>query len=622
MTKLEELEKKIYQPDAEFGGRPERPRIFEPGRIKSRAESKEWFEPKRERITAGQRKILRWLGVISAAAVLIAAGLTVWRSFSFDKSKVELTISGPERIISGEEAVYLIRYKNKTKTTLKKIKLVFYYPEESLPSNSGDLIQNLDLADLDSDLENQTELKVRIIGLKNSQKKAQAKLSYEPKSVSSRFENQAEFSTRIISVPLVLDFNLPERLVSGQDFSFSLKYFNESQIPFKDLRLKLEYPPDFRFQSAEPSPSENENLWLVGDLAAGKGGKLFINGTIEGNEGESKSFKAQLGLLKEDQFIPYAETIEAFQIVVSPLFISQTINGAADYIAQAGEVLNYEIDYKNTTDVGIKNAVIIARLEGSALDLATLNLEQGSFDGISQEITWKASNLPVLEFLGPQQEGKIKFSVKIKDPLPIKNYSDKNFIITSAIKIDSSQAPLSLSNIQIKGESQLKTKIASRLILLAKGYFRDDLIPNSGPIPPKVGQTTTYTIKWQLTNTSNDLKDVKVIAYLPPHVEWLNKIEPSQADLKYNSQTGQMIWSVGFLAAGTGFVLPVQQVAFQVAIRPSLNQVGGLVELIGQSKAAGKDTFTDLELSGSDEPIDTDLPDDTNIGSQGGVVVE
>jgi len=478
------------------------------------------------------------------------------------------------------------------------------------------------LPDLAVGQENQIELPVRVIGLQDETKKAWAELSYQPGKITSTFTNQAEFSTKIISVPLILDLDLPNRLVSGQSFSFSLKYLNQGEVSFDNLQIQIDYPAGFTFQTAEPQPLKEDRIWSLGDLMAGQEGKIFIQGNIQGEEGQVKSFQAQLGLFKEEQFTPMAETVNALQISLSPLSVNQTVNGTTDYITQAGQKLTYQIDYENTTDVGIRDVNITSKLEGSALDLTSLELREGSFDGASQTITWKASNLPALEFLGPHQSGQLAFSVKVKNPLPIANYSDKNFKIINIVKIDSPQPPLSLKDIEIAGQSQTITKVASQLTLQAKGYYSDDLIPNSGPIPPRVGQTTTYTIKWRLINTANDLDQVKVEAFLPPHVQWQNKISPTNADLEYDSQTGRLVWQVGDLPAATGILLPVKQIAFQVAITPGLAHLGSFVELAGQSKATGQDNFVDISLENINQVIDTELPNDSTTSRQDGIVVE
>ena len=258
------------------------------------------------------------------------------------------------------------------------------------------------------------------------------------------------------------------------------------------------------------------------------------------------------------------------------------------------------------------------------MDFAELNLisSGGSFDGENQTITWNAGNLPVLEYLGPRQEGQIDFSIMVQNPLPSRNYTDKNFTVNNKIIIDSLSVPLSLRDIQFAGQSESIVKIASSLFLRAQGYYSDELIPNSGPIPPKVGQTTTYTVKWNLTNAGNDLSNVRVEAHLPPHARWLNNFKPFGANLKYNSQTGKLVWEVGDLSASTGTLSPVAQVAFQISITPSLAHLGSIVELIGQSQVTAWDDFAGIELTVVDKVIETRLLDDPTIGYFDGTVVE
>jgi len=624
-NELEKLKKKIYRPggESEFEGRLEGPETFDPEQEREKTPTEEWQKTERKRLSPQQKKQLKIISIIALAVFLMVAGFFLWRGLtSFDKDKVKLEIRAAERIISGDEIKYTIRYKNETKLPLDNLQLTFRYPENSIPSGGEDLIETFDLGNLAVGEERETELLARIIGLKGEKKEAWAELVYTPSNISSRFSNRAEFSTEILSVPLILDFDLPERLVDGQSFSFSLRYSNQADVSFKDLQIQLEYPGGFTFESSQPQPFNQDNTWSISNLMAGEQDKIFIRGIIFGTEGEDKLFKAKLGLSEGEQFIPYAETTGATQVSISPLSVSQSVEDSTNYIARTGETLNYQIKYKNTTDIAIGDVVITSQLESRALDLTELDLRPGSFDGESQTITWNASNLPELEYLGPHQEGIIRFSVEIKDNLPINSYADKNFRIINTVKIDSNKVPLSLERIDISGESQLITKIVSDLSLQAQAFYNDDLIPNSGPIPPKVGQKTTYTVKWRLVNKNNDLSDVKVEASLPPHVKWENRISPNNANLNYDSQTGQVVWSIGNLAAGTGVLSPVKQVAFQISITPGLANIGGLLELIGQSKVTGQDTFVDLELSDTSRSIDSGLPDDPTMRHSDGPVVE
>ncbi len=186
------------------------------------------------------------------------------------------------------------------------------------------------------------------------------------------------------------------------------------------------------------------------------------------------------------------------------------------------------------------------------------------------------------------------------------------------MKIDSLNVPLPLMGTQLSGESKLITKLNSRLILNVRGYFKDALIPNSGPLPPKVSQTTTYTLYWQIINISNDLENVQVEAYLPSYIHWVDRFEPENAEIKYEPDTGKMTWNIGRLPAAIGILSPVKYVAFQIGLVPAVNQVGSMVNLIGNSTITGRDTFTNVNLTVVGKSLKSDLFDDPTVGWENG----
>lgn len=620
---LEELKKRLYQPGEDLSGEP-RINVYQPAGFVKREQSEDWSIQEKKMSPQKKRRLLI-IGLSGAAVFLAVAGFFIWRGLtSFDKSKVRLEISGPERIVSGDEAVYAVRCRNGTRLELKNLRLTFYYPDKSIPLTGGDLVQMINLPDLAPAAEKKIELPVRVIGVKGENKEVRAELNYQPANLSSSFAGQASFSTSIISVPLIVDFDLPEKLVNGQSFRFSLRYINQAEVSFDNIRAKIDFPQGFVFQSAEPQPNQEENVWELNNLMAGEEGKIFIQGIIQGSEEEVKTFRGEIGAADNGKFVSYAETADSVQISVPPLYLTQTVNGVSDYTAAAGEKLTFFLNYKNTASAGITDATITVKLEGKALNLSSLELKNGSLSSDSQALTiiWNAANLPSLSYLAPNQSGQIAFSIRLKDNLSIGSYADKNFKIISNASIDSANIPLSLKDIQLGGRNVLIVKVASQMTLRAKGYYYDDLIPNRGPIPPKVGQQTTYTIKWQLINSTDDLDNVKVVGYLPPHVQWLNAVKPSEAKVSYNSQTGEVIWAVGSLSAGTGALLPVKEAAFQIGITPTGVNVGNLMELIGQSTAAGYDDFIGSELKSVGPAIDTNLPDDPTIDRKKGTVVE
>jgi len=56
-------------------------------------------------------------------------------------------------------------------------------------------------------------------------------------------------------------------------------YQNTGQEAFNDLKIKADFPDGFSFSNADPLAAQGNNIWYVGNLAAGQAGQVKINGT-------------------------------------------------------------------------------------------------------------------------------------------------------------------------------------------------------------------------------------------------------------------------------------------------------------------------------------------------------
>ncbi len=630
--KLEELKKKLYQPEQGkekegFSQRIKAPRSFKLKQEREYKQAQKWQAGAKSRklisLTEKQKKYFKVGGIAMAGLFLIIAGLLIWHGLtSFHQDKVEIKIIGPESLASGEEAVYRVEYKNNNRVSLRNLKIVFSYPQDSLLESGENLIEERSLSDLAAGQSGEAEFSARLIGQKGSIKEVEAELVYQPGEIESVFINQADFKTEITSVPLVLAFDLPEKVVNGQGFNFSVRLINQGKVSFDDLRLSLSYPAGLNLEDIQPQPFEDNNVWEVGRLMPDEEKEIAFKGVLTGQPKEVKAFEAWVEQKQGDDFVVHNRSAKSVNMALSPLYVDIWVNGKKDVAVFTGDTLDYRLVYKNTSEVGINNVAIDVKLEGEAYEMATLRVDQGSFDGRTNLISWRPGTLEELVYLGPGEEEELNFSVDIKEYLPINSFSDKNFTVKAVATIDSLSPPIELRDIKIDGRAQLVAKIGSNLLLSAKGFYYDEQISNSGPIPPKVNQKTTYTIRWQILNSSNDLKDARVEAVLPPHVEWLGRTHPSSANLKYHSDSGKVSWRIEEIGAGTGIVSPVQEAAFQVAITPGQPDIGSFVELLGQSNLAAHDSFTGLDYNVSADLISTYLKHDPNISKNHGIVVD
>jgi len=112
---------------------------------------------------------------------------------------------------------------------------------------------------------------------------------------------------------------------------------------------------------------------------------------------------------------------------------------------------------------------------------------------------------------------------------------------------------------------------------------------------------------------SNDVDGVVVRSSLPPYMTFKNIINPENADITFEESSGFVTWRVGKVLAGTGFIRPAMQAAFQVGFIPLAVQAGSEPVLLRESTASGRDTFTGKEFFLTSREITTALADDPNV---------
>ncbi|GAI31622.1 unnamed protein product, partial [marine sediment metagenome] len=240
-------------------------------------------------------------------------------------------------------------------------------------------------------------------------------------------------------------------------------------------------------------------------------------------------------------------------------------------------------------------------LGGRGFDLETVKADSSQFKKGDNSIIWDWRDVSKLRFLGQGEEGKVEFWINLKDEWEISSPQEKNAILKNTVLIS-----------QIKEE--FETKINSKLAISQRGYYQEEVFGNSGPIPPKVGETTTYTIIWQAKNYFNDVKNVKVKAVLPSNVRLTGKIFPEQESSKFafDIQSREIIWMVRdnqVMETGTGVLNPAPNIAFQVALTPTSSQKGKVLPIIKEAIITGEDQWTERIIEGRSSAIDTTLPE-------------
>lgn len=580
-----------------------------------------WFQEHRDKLKIGAIA----LGVVVGVVLLLVAVYQV-RKATFNEGRVTLAVEGPTEARSGKLLTYEITYNNNNWASLKGAELRISYPESFKPEDStaykqeSPTVSLVDLGQVKGHGTNKIVLNGKVYSPQGTLMYIKADLIYTPSNFNSQFEAMGQLGVNIISTPITMEVMAPQNIASGDSLDYLISYKNVGEEDFEGLRAKVDYPDGFTFSIAKPAASEGNNTWYIGHLSAGAEGKIVVSGKLEGDRDQIKNVKAYIGTIDQGQFVSYNEEGTATKIVSSPLAIFQTVNGLASLNVGAGTALRFEINYKNDSDLGLRDVIVTENINSPVLDYSTLDMEGGAYNAENKTITWKASDYPALANLGPGKGGVIKFSIKVKDVIPMTTANDKNFVISSVAKIDSPDIPTPIQMNKIIAGNRMDIKLNSKLVLDVKGYHKDLLIENSGPIPPTVGQATTYTIHWDVTNISNDVANAQVVATLPTGVAMTGKTYPEDAGLTYNDRTNTITWNIGNMKAGDGILNSPKEAAFQIKITPSPDQAGKFVDLLNAPTFSAQDLFTGENLTAPGDKKTTLLREDDSVGATGGKV--
>lgn len=625
---LDQLNQQLYDPNSqEIAEREHSADQFDPaaaGASPNPFEKEEQWGKYQQKMDAAKKKKILLVCAIIFSIVALIAGVTVYRiikSKAFFEDRVALAFQGPKEADSTQPVKYKLNFKNDNKVTLKDVEIILTYPENFQPTNNVNLkILNSTSSKfvLEDDIKPRSEGSVELNGVffapKDFPLYLRADMKYVPSNGSKDFTVQGQYSVTISSSPVALDLVTAPEVSDGDVVEYVIDYKNPDTRPLKDIKIKVAYPDGFSFMQAEPVATENDSTWYVGILDSQQGGKIKIRGVQHGLKDETKTIKVSLGYVgKDGGFIVFAQKEQSIKITMPLLSITQSLQGVQGTNIGAGDSLTYVIKYQNNGDIGMRDAIVTAAISGSVLDFTKLSAEKGSFDAEKGLVSWRAADVPALANIEPKATGELRFSVPVKSNIPVQTANDKNFQVISVAKIDSPDIPTTIGANKIIGSNKLTLKLSSKTFLDVTGFYKDAQIQNSGPLPAKVGNSTTFVLHLAVASISNDLAEVKVATSLPAGIEWTGKIFPGNERVTFNERTRELVWIVGNVGAGTGALVPKKEVSFQVSIKPQVNQVGQFFKLLNKAVLTGKDVFTGEEVLIESPEKDSQLREDTSI---------
>ncbi len=572
-------------------------------------------------------------GLLIFFAVLAAvswAGFFIFiRPSAFTGEGVSLRVETPERLTVGAEADVVLHYSNKERVPLASASLSAELPDGFIMTSSDPAIGQDGRWTVGS-VAVGADGDVRIHGWVRKEvgktMTFRASLNYKPADFNSPFQKVASHTVAIGDSALTLSATGTDTMTPGDKGEFRFAYENGSDRDLENLRFALDPLDGFVFDSSKPLPDKdaNDGSWTIPKIAARAKGEIVIRGTFSSASRGSKQLHGRIGFVTGDgAFIVAADAAAATEVQKSDLAVNLIVNGSNQAPAVSfGDTLQFSLVYKNAGDVHLKDVTLTANLpsqpEGiDVVDWVSLKDDLKGDRG-GPAVTWSKKQLPDLQDLKPGAEGTINFSVQLINK-PSAQSKDSRYAVTAQVLAKVAKVGRTATSREVVSDP-LAIVLNSDAVFKAFGrYFDETGVPlGSGPLPPKVGQTTVYRINWVVQNTLHELTNLSISTVLPQNVKWTGTVRPVDAgELSFDGSGRKATWRLNRMPTSVKSLA----ITFDVQYTPSLEEVGTIPPLTGDARFEAFDKETQTVILKTEHPVAADLLGDSQAAGKG-VVTE
>lgn len=571
------------------------------------------------------------LAIVAVGTSALWVGGTVLGRGTSANNSFGLEVEVPTKLASGEVVAYIIRYGNRDRVALHDVQLSIRYPKgftftSSTPEPSAEYHDRWDLGSLVPGQDGRITLTGNVIGEVGAVLPFELTAQYQPSNFNSPFRNSTVFSSQITSSILDLVAEGPAEALPEQPVSYALTYQNTSERTLLDVEVQVTYPPGFIFSAAQPAPAkatseQTNSRWRIASLEPMAKGSITITGgygasAVPVGSRTPTELIAQIGFVDADGGFALQQERPVATAVIDPgLSLSLVINGkSTDSPVNLGETLNYSVVFKNIGTQILTDVDLSLTLDSPVLDLESFeDSHQGQREG--SVIRWNKDQVAALARMQPLDEGTIDFTVKLREAKSLKG-DQLTQPITSSVVGTVAGINGKPFTAQVKGKPLVSTINTSLDMDAQVRYFDDDNIAvGSGPLPPVVGQTTSYRVYWRLSNSLNEVTDVRVSTSLSAGVSWQGKQYVSVGDLDYDAKSRTVTWTIPRIPAGK--TSEDVNLWFDIAVTPTSAQANRIVLLTTETTLSAKDTKTTAPISAFTRGSTSNLDDDPFGGGRG-----
>jgi hypothetical protein len=619
-NRIDDLEQKLYSPNQSFTQK-ERKHL----QPKEYSVAQDWptehLDAKGTDLIDEEKKpnlffrffILAIIFFVGAAGYL---GVNWYLNSGINASNVDILVNSPLSIGAGETLDFEISIQNKNQVSMRYVDIEVVFPDGTRSAvdlskelkNTNEKVDALQIGEIIK--RNYSAL---LFGEEGDKKEISILLTYQVDESSQLFKKEKKFDVVLSSTPVRLTITNVKEITSGQEIIFTVELASNSSQTLKNVMVQATYPFGFTYRGATLAPKSDKKTWIVPTLAPKEVATFTIRGFIDGQNKDDKFFTFKVGLedeKTEGMQVVFTSKDTIIALVRPFLETFFAVDGdSSEIIVLDPEInKNAEISFKNNTESQLRNTSIQLVFNTSTLLKDAITANEGFYQSTEDKIVWDNTTSERLITLPAGASDRVNFSFRglgiLSDTIIV------NPETSFTINVKSNRNPENQVAQLIENSIVKKIRFNTEVALKAESLYYSALLPNTGPLPPKVEQKTTYTGLISLKNTSNIVSGGVVSMRIPNYVQYEGVFSPSTENVSYDSVTRILSWNIGTIATKTGYAgSKPKELAFKVSIIPSISQAGTSPVLVENITFKGVDSYTGTEISKSVEPITTGISD-------------
>ncbi|KKW34701.1 MAG: hypothetical protein UY81_C0064G0006 [Candidatus Giovannonibacteria bacterium GW2011_GWA2_53_7] len=544
--------------------------------------------------------------------VLFGLAIALVTFFFFNRNAVAKHIDfssniAPLEISSGSPSTLVISWQNRSDEDLRDAKLILTYPDHFLLQDLvyfNEHLENreLSLGTIQKDGMGSVKIRGVMFGDIEGTQTFSSKLTFRYGDHNRVGTKETQHVFKPTSSALTIDASIPETLISEQRVRGTLHLTNHGPVDFGRITIT---PTDsvFDFSIASPRVARTQGgAWIVNGLSSGTSVDLEFQGRTPKEEVETEaewSFSASF-MFDETTYLQ-GKTTKTFHLIPSPLSLESLIDTP---VLTPGDNLSISGTFRNRSDEPLTHLSFF--VEGVSPFLAPRDGE-GSFYDVKRN-RWQVVKAPTT--LAPGEEGSFRLSIPIRSSISkssVSQYETFSASINLGAEFDVSTVDASAS---IR-TNPVTLPISSPITLSSFGRYSTvsgDQI-GRGPLPPVVGEETKYWVFWNITGTTNPLKNVEITANLPVPAHAGDKRSVSIGDVA-QFDDGHVSWIIDELTPTFAPGSKTVGIAFEIAITPRQEDIGKILTLLDNIHLTATDAFTGAIVQAYGARVTTSLPND------------